>query len=74
MALDNMLFSICLSFINRLIEKKSLDQFCRYFNGVRNSDKKIKIYFRKLVEEQCWPNVSLIHWLEQTKYSDYKIY
>jgi len=59
--------------VNRLVQKDSLTQFYKYFNGISNIDKKIKIYFQKLVANEFEPNMSLIHWLEQSNYCNYTI-
>ena len=58
---------------NRLVRKQSLEQFYRFFNGISNLDNKIKIYFRKYIGSEYGSNVSLIHWLERSKYADFII-
>ena len=59
--------------VNRLFKKQFIKHFFRFFNGISNNDKKIKIYFRRLVGKEFWLNVSLIHWLENSKYSGHII-
>ena len=59
--------------VNRLVKKQSLKQFHKLFNGISNPDNKIKIYFRKYIGREHESSVQLIHWLEQSKYSDFTI-
>ena len=58
---------------NKLFGKQSLKGFSTLFDGICDLDKKIKIIFRKLVENEFESNVSLIHWLEKSKYHHYII-
>ena len=58
---------------NKLFGKQSLKGFSTLFDGICDLDKKIKIMFRKLVENEFESNVSLIHWLEKSKYHHYII-
>ena len=58
---------------NKVVGNQSLDPFFRFYNGIINPDKKIKIYFRKFVANEFLSNVSLIHWLEQSEYCNYTI-
>ena len=59
--------------VNRLFKKQSVDQFYRFFNGISNPEKKVKIYLRAIVQHEFEPIVSLIHWLEESKYCNYRI-
>jgi len=59
--------------VNRLVKKQSLKQFHKLFNGISNPDNKIKIYFRKYIGSEYESTVQLIHWLEQSQYSDFII-
>jgi len=58
---------------NKLFGKQSLNGFSTLFDGICELDKKIKIMFRELVRNEFESNVSLIHWLEKSKYHHYII-
>jgi len=58
---------------HKLVSKKTLKPFYRFFSGIKNPDIKIKIYFRSFIKMEFDANVSLIHWLEQSKYRNHTI-